>query len=167
MLQFLFHSTWKLPKQFLLLFERARRLLSHLCQICLALVKVQKIWKYLAISGGNYPTALRKHGLIFIITERLLSHLCQICLALLQVQQFWKYHAISGGKYLKISRYFRTKISYCSGHHELIFIFKKDFCPIYVRFVLLYCKYSSFENITLFQEEDILLLTENMNLFLF
>ncbi len=75
-----------------------------------------------------------------------MSHLCQICLALLKVQQFWKYHAISGGKYPNAHR-----------KHELIFIIKKGFCPIYVGFALLYWKYSSFKNIILFQEANILL----------
>ena len=78
--------------------------------------------------------------------RRLLSHLCQICLALLKIQQFWKYHAISGGKYPNAHR-----------KHELIFIIRKGFCPNYVGFALLNWKYSSFENITLFQEANILL----------
>jgi hypothetical protein len=70
---------------------------------------------------------------------------------------------------LKISRYFRRQISYCFQKTWFHFYYLKEkegFFPIYVIFVLLYWKYSSFENITLFQEEDILLLTENMNLFL-
>jgi hypothetical protein len=70
---------------------------------------------------------------------------------------------------LKISRYFRRQISYCLQKTWIYFFYLKEkegFCPIYVRFVLLYCKYSSFENITLFQEANFLLLPENMILFL-
>ncbi len=86
--------------------------------------------------------------------RRLLSHLCQICLALLKVQRFWKYHAISGGKYPTAYR-----------KHDLIFIIRKGFCPIYVGFALLYWKYSSFENITLFQEANILLIQNKWTYF--
>ncbi len=50
--------------------ERERRLLSHLCYICLALLKVQQFWKYHAFSGGKYPTTYREHELIFMIRKR-------------------------------------------------------------------------------------------------
>ncbi len=93
--------------------------------------------------------------LLFKIERRLLSHLGQICLALLKIQQFWKYHAISGGKY-----------TYVPENMNLFLSLEKGFCPIYVRFVLLYRKHSSFVNITLFQEANILVLSENMILFL-
>jgi hypothetical protein len=70
---------------------------------------------------------------------------------------------------LKISRYFRRQISYCFQKTWSYFYYLKEkegFCPIYVKFVLLYWKHSSFENISLFQEANILLLSENMNLYL-
>ncbi len=70
---------------------------------------------------------------------------------------------------LKISCYLRRQISYCFQKTWSYFYYLKEkegFCPIYVKFVLLYWKYSSFENITLFLEANILMLTENMNLFL-
>ncbi len=70
---------------------------------------------------------------------------------------------------LKISPYFRRQIFYWLLKTWTYFYNSKEeegFCPIYVTFVLLYWKYHSFENITLFQEANILMLTKNLNLFL-
>jgi hypothetical protein len=49
---------------------------------------------------------------------------------------------------------------------NLFSFLEKGFCPIYVILVWLYRKHISFENISLFQEANILLLPENMILFL-
>ncbi len=130
---------------FFLLFKRERRLLSHLCQICHALLKIQQFLKYHAISGGKYSTVPENMNL-FLFLEK---GFCPI--------------------YISISCYFRRQISYCFQKLWTYFYYKKEkegFCPIYVRFVLLYWKYNSFENITLFQGANILLLIENMDLFL-
>jgi hypothetical protein len=188
-----------------LLLKRERRLLSHLCQICLALLKIQQFWKYHAISGGKYPNAHRKHDFIFIIRKRkkafvpFMSDLT--CLtkstAVLKISRYfrrqisycfqktWSYFYYYKKSFvpfmsdlscftestavLKISRYFRRQISYCFQKTWSYFYYLKEkegFCPIYVRFVLLYWKHSSFENISLFQEANILLLTVNMTLYL-
>jgi hypothetical protein len=53
-------------RQHELIFIITKSLLSYLCQICLALLKVQQFWKYHAISGCKYPTASKKHDLILI-----------------------------------------------------------------------------------------------------
>ncbi len=131
--------------------ERERRLLSHLCQICLALLKVQQFWKCHAKSGGKYPTAYKKLELIFIIRKR--KNAFEPFLS--DLSCFTESTAV-----LKISHYFKRQISY--------YLLKKEgFCPIYVRFVLHYWKYSSFENISLFLDANILLLTESLNLFFY
>jgi hypothetical protein len=143
-----------------LLLVRERRLLSHLCQICLALLKVQQFWKYPAISGGRYPTAYRKHELIFIISKSKKAFVPFMS----DLSCFTERTAV-----LKISRYFRRKISYCFQKRWSYFYYLKEkegFFPIYVKFVLLYWKHSSFENISLFQEANILLLTVIMTLYL-
>ncbi len=142
-----------------LLFERERRLFSHICQICLALLKVQHFWKYQAISGGKFPNANRKHDLIFIIWKSKKAFV-----------PFKSYLSCftESTAVLKISHYFRRQISYCfqkTWSYFYNFKEKEGFCPINVRFVLLYWKYSSFENITLFQEANILLFQKTWTYF--
>ncbi len=78
--------------------------MSHLCKICLALLKAQQFWKYHAFSVGKYPTAYRKHELIFIIRNRKKAFVPFMS----DLSCFTERTAI-----LKISRYFRRQISYC------------------------------------------------------
>ncbi len=185
-----------------LLLERERRLLSHLCQICLALLKIQQFWKYHAISGRKYSTVPENMNLFLLLEEG-------FCLIYVRfVLLYWKHSSFENitlfqeanillfqktltyfyykkkafvpfisdlscftesTAVLKISSYFRRQISYCfqkTWSYLYYWKEKEGFCPIYVRFFLLYWKYCSFKNITLFQEANILLFQKHGLIFI-